>query len=91
MTHAVAGTDDIGYGCSFDQGLSDSQSIANADNFNVSLNLRLEPRSHQPLTLHVIFKVLHHSSLRQYQVLDGFPRTLDTIQECPTLGMYILL
>ncbi|KAF4575387.1 hypothetical protein EYR40_004868 [Pleurotus pulmonarius] len=34
MTHAVAGTNDIGYGCSFDQGLSDSQSIANADNFN---------------------------------------------------------
>ncbi|KAF7432613.1 hypothetical protein PC9H_004555 [Pleurotus ostreatus] len=34
MTHAVAGTDDIGYGCSFDQSLSDSQSIANADNFN---------------------------------------------------------
>lgn len=42
MTHAVAGTDDIGYGCSFDQSLSDSQSIANADNFNVSPQIRLE-------------------------------------------------
>ncbi|KAJ8519700.1 hypothetical protein ONZ45_g3414 [Pleurotus djamor] len=34
MTHAVGGTVDVGYGCSFDQGLSDANSIRNADNFN---------------------------------------------------------
>ncbi|KAF9441014.1 zincin [Macrolepiota fuliginosa MF-IS2] len=34
MTHAVGGTDDIIYGCSSDMGLSDSNKIANADNFN---------------------------------------------------------
>jgi deuterolysin len=36
MTHAVAGTDDIIYGCASDQALSDANSIQNADNFNVS-------------------------------------------------------
>ncbi|KAJ7604306.1 Metalloprotease [Mycena polygramma] len=34
MTHAVAGTDDITYGCSADQALSDANAIQNADNFN---------------------------------------------------------
>ncbi|KAJ7304869.1 Metalloprotease [Mycena albidolilacea] len=34
MTHAVAGTDDIIYGCASDQALSDANSIQNADNFN---------------------------------------------------------
>ncbi|KAL0950392.1 hypothetical protein HGRIS_010352 [Hohenbuehelia grisea] len=34
LTHAVGRTVDVGYGCSFDQGLSDAQSIQNADNFN---------------------------------------------------------
>ncbi|KAK7436844.1 hypothetical protein VKT23_014486 [Stygiomarasmius scandens] len=34
LTHAVAGTDDIGYGCSFDQGLSASNARVNADNYN---------------------------------------------------------
>ncbi|KAF7360679.1 Neutral protease 2 [Mycena venus] len=37
LTHAVAGTDDIIYGCASDQALSDANSIKNADNFNVSL------------------------------------------------------
>jgi deuterolysin len=37
LTHAVAGTDDIGYGCSYDQSLgqsSPSQAAINADNYN---------------------------------------------------------
>ncbi|TRM67412.1 Deuterolysin metalloprotease family-domain-containing protein [Schizophyllum amplum] len=34
LTHAVADTDDITYGCSADQALSDSQSVLNADNYN---------------------------------------------------------
>ncbi|TFK43984.1 Deuterolysin metalloprotease family-domain-containing protein [Crucibulum laeve] len=34
LTHAVGGTDDIAYGCSTDQGLSDANKISNADNFN---------------------------------------------------------
>ncbi|KAK0443943.1 Deuterolysin metalloprotease family-domain-containing protein [Desarmillaria tabescens] len=34
LTHAVADTDDITYGCSADQALSDSQSAINADNYN---------------------------------------------------------
>jgi len=34
LTHAVGGTDDITYGCSADQALSDSQQAANADNYN---------------------------------------------------------
>ncbi|KAJ8698880.1 hypothetical protein PTI98_005541 [Pleurotus ostreatus] len=61
MTHAVAGTDDIGYGCSFDQSLSDSQSIANADNFNVSPYVN--PPGNRVYQL-ISSKVLHHSSLR---------------------------
>lgn len=34
LTHAVGGTDDITYGCSADQALSDANSVANADNYN---------------------------------------------------------
>ncbi|THU90880.1 zincin [Dendrothele bispora CBS 962.96] len=34
LTHAVAGTDDVGYGCSFDQGLSAANARVNADNYN---------------------------------------------------------
>ncbi|KAK0190340.1 Metalloprotease [Armillaria mellea] len=34
LTHAIANTDDITYGCSADQALSDSQSVINADNYN---------------------------------------------------------
>ncbi|TFK69406.1 Metalloprotease [Pluteus cervinus] len=34
LTHAVAGTDDVTYGCSADQALSDANSYANADNYN---------------------------------------------------------
>lgn len=34
LTHAVGGTDDITYGCSADQALSNSQKVANADNYN---------------------------------------------------------
>ncbi|KAH9853269.1 Metalloprotease [Lenzites betulinus] len=37
LTHALSGTDDVGYGCSFDQNLgrtSPSQAIRNADNYN---------------------------------------------------------
>ncbi|KAK0447679.1 Metalloprotease [Armillaria borealis] len=34
LTHAIANTDDITYGCSADQALSDSQSAINADNYN---------------------------------------------------------
>ncbi|TRM67414.1 Deuterolysin metalloprotease family-domain-containing protein [Schizophyllum amplum] len=34
LTHAVADTDDVTYGCSADQALSDSQSVINADNYN---------------------------------------------------------
>jgi deuterolysin len=34
LTHATSGTDDITYGCSADQALSNSQKIDNADNFN---------------------------------------------------------
>ncbi|KAL1746268.1 Deuterolysin metalloprotease family-domain-containing protein [Schizophyllum fasciatum] len=34
LTHAVADTDDVTYGCSADQALSDSQSLINADNYN---------------------------------------------------------
>ncbi|KAI0751869.1 Metalloprotease [Daedaleopsis nitida] len=37
LTHAVAGTDDIGYGCSYDMNLgqsSPSQAVINADNYN---------------------------------------------------------
>ena len=33
---AVGGTDDVTYGCSADQALSDANKLANADNFNVS-------------------------------------------------------
>jgi len=36
LTHAVAGTDDVGYGCPANQGLSDSNKLINADNYNVS-------------------------------------------------------
>jgi len=35
LTHAVAGTDDVTYGCPADQALSAGEQIANADNFNV--------------------------------------------------------
>ncbi|KAF9553538.1 Metalloprotease [Agrocybe pediades] len=34
LTHAVGGTDDIGYGCSADQSLSTSNKAINADNYN---------------------------------------------------------
>ncbi|THU97406.1 zincin [Dendrothele bispora CBS 962.96] len=34
MTHAVADTDDITYGCDSDMALSDSESAQNADNYN---------------------------------------------------------
>ncbi|KAI4525368.1 zincin [Schizophyllum commune Loenen D] len=34
LTHATSGTDDITYGCSADQALSDANSYANADNYN---------------------------------------------------------
>jgi len=34
LTHAVAGTDDITYGCSADQALSASNQVINADNYN---------------------------------------------------------
>ncbi|KAJ6585747.1 Deuterolysin metalloprotease family-domain-containing protein [Mycena capillaripes] len=34
LTHAVAGTDDVTYGCAADQALSDANAIRNADNFN---------------------------------------------------------
>ncbi|KAF8650953.1 hypothetical protein AX16_005018 [Volvariella volvacea WC 439] len=34
LTHAVAGTSDVTYGCAADQALSDAQSLANADNYN---------------------------------------------------------
>ncbi|KAF9030873.1 zincin [Hymenopellis radicata] len=34
LTHAVADTDDITYGCAADQALSDAKSVQNADNFN---------------------------------------------------------
>ncbi|TRM62734.1 hypothetical protein BD626DRAFT_548558 [Schizophyllum amplum] len=34
LTHAVGGTDDVTYGCSADQALSDANSYANADNYN---------------------------------------------------------
>ncbi|PPQ66176.1 hypothetical protein CVT24_000153 [Panaeolus cyanescens] len=37
LTHAVGGTDDVTYGCSADQGLSDSNKLRNADNFNSAL------------------------------------------------------
>jgi len=36
MTHAVAGTTDIIYGCDQDIALDDEESAANADNYNVS-------------------------------------------------------
>lgn len=35
LTHAVADTDDVTYGCSADQALSDANSVRNADNYNV--------------------------------------------------------
>lgn len=38
LTHATSGTDDIGYGCSFDQSLGQSnprEAAENADNYNV--------------------------------------------------------
>ncbi|KAK0230165.1 Metalloprotease [Armillaria fumosa] len=34
LTHAIANTDDITFGCSADQALSDTQSAINADNYN---------------------------------------------------------
>ncbi|KAG2012992.1 hypothetical protein CC2G_009935 [Coprinopsis cinerea AmutBmut pab1-1] len=34
LTHAVARTDDVAYGCAADQRLSNSQKIINADNYN---------------------------------------------------------
>lgn len=36
LTHAVAGTDDVTYGCSADQSLSNSNKLINADNYNAS-------------------------------------------------------
>ena len=37
LTHAVAGTTDVTYGCPADQALSDSNKLRNADNYNVSI------------------------------------------------------
>ncbi|KAF6748969.1 Metalloprotease [Ephemerocybe angulata] len=34
LTHALSGTDDVTYGCSADQALTDDKKIINADNFN---------------------------------------------------------
>ncbi|KAL1666506.1 hypothetical protein EV122DRAFT_293410 [Schizophyllum commune] len=34
LTHALKGTEDVGYGCQENQQLSDSEKISNADNFN---------------------------------------------------------
>ncbi|KAF5376128.1 hypothetical protein D9615_007679 [Tricholomella constricta] len=34
LTHAVANTDDVTYGCAADQGLSDANQVRNADNYN---------------------------------------------------------
>ncbi|KAF5335624.1 hypothetical protein D9758_014803 [Tetrapyrgos nigripes] len=34
LTHALSDTDDIGYGCAFDQSLSATQARQNADNYN---------------------------------------------------------
>ncbi|KZV83528.1 zincin [Exidia glandulosa HHB12029] len=34
LTHATSGTTDVGYGCSYDQGLSASNAVRNADNYN---------------------------------------------------------
>ncbi|KAG6909167.1 hypothetical protein DXG01_001794 [Tephrocybe rancida] len=34
LTHAVGNTDDVTYGCSADQALSDANSVINADNYN---------------------------------------------------------
>jgi hypothetical protein len=36
LTHAVASTTDVNYGCPGNQGLSDSDKLRNADNYNVS-------------------------------------------------------
>jgi len=36
LTHAVAGTKDVTYGCPADQALSDANKLINADNYNVS-------------------------------------------------------
>ena len=36
LTHAVAGTDDVTYGCPSNQALTDSYKVINADSYNVS-------------------------------------------------------
>ncbi|KXN89006.1 Penicillolysin [Leucoagaricus sp. SymC.cos] len=63
MTHAVGGTDDIIYGCSSDQALSDSQKVANADNFNASFTLF---SIHEHNANNSLSTVLHHSSLPKH-------------------------
>lgn len=37
LTHAVAGTEDVGYGCEDNMKLSPDQALSNADNYNVCL------------------------------------------------------
>jgi hypothetical protein len=41
LTHALSGTTDVGYGCSYDQGLSASNAVRNADNYNVRTSSQL--------------------------------------------------
>ena len=48
LTHALKGTEDVGYGCQENQQLSDSEKISNADNFNVSISPIVSPVRRSP-------------------------------------------
>ena len=50
LTHAVAGTVDVGYGCPANQARSDSDKLKNADNYNVSTRTSCRPPGARMLT-----------------------------------------
>ena len=66
ITHAVSGTDDVTYGCSADQSLSQSNKLINADNYNVSMHVSLFSSS---LTSMIV--VLCHPGVPEHPVLGG--------------------
>ena len=75
LTHAVAGTTDVGYGCSFDQNLGQtnpSQALRNADNYNVRIccRSRLYGSGADRVTM---LSVLRDPGLPKHSVLSGLP------------------
>ena len=54
LTHALSGTDDVGYGCAFDMNLGQTnpgQAVRNADNYNVRVYCHALPSGQALITI----------------------------------------